>query len=268
MWRELMIKCGVTGSGAQPDNSGNPVPDNPNFLFSAQQIQHLLCHAQKSMSMVSLLFKGEQDQHTSHVLHIFQQQRQFLLRRPHAEIDTPFPRINHMFNLTLPHQNNLVLLSSKIEQAIEWNQHPCYVVNIPTALLTTEMRCFARVRLSLQHAPDALIHIDEMGTLRSPLQDICENGFRIKTHAEKSKSLKTATRLLQAQLAIPEVGVLDLQVKIRACVEKSNNLEVGFEIISLSEKAAQSLRRYVMKCTASQVHTVSELDIRSAAKPS
>ena len=254
MWSEFLRKCGIETIPLDISSVEETPLDENNFLLKTQQIKHLLQEAEQTKSDINLIFKGEQVSRTSHVVQIDNGNSTFLILRPFISIDTQ-DRTNHAFNLILPYRNTSIVLSSKVESELEWNKIPCYAINMPISILSTEMRQFSRVNLPQNHGAKVLLTLNQIDFFRAPIQDICENGFRIKITQDNHFAPKKQNDIFLATIELPNHPSINVNVRVRDFINKQNTLEIGFEIIGGSEKTAQLLRRFILKSAASKVHT-------------
>ena len=253
MWRELLRKCGIETAGRVGGDEENPTAEDQNLLFSMQQILYLLTSARDKKTEIQLLFKGEELSHSSRVMQVLREQRRFLVRKIMADGDIDANNSSNndrVFNLTFPYKSASIMLTCSVKKEVLFDGVVCYLIEIPLIALLTEMRSFARVRLHHESGVNALISLNQIDYLRSPVKDIGENGFRIGVDRSQKELLAAEQGLVDARLMLSGYGIIEIKVRIRTCIENSNCVDMGFEILQIDEKSAHTLRRYMLKSTA------------------
>jgi hypothetical protein len=259
MWRKLLQQCGF-GIDDDANRKSKDIAYGEDGIFSlnARQILQLLEKLKEQTSPVAILFKGAQSAQTSQILHIDHSASQIYLRdsKPNLRKE-PLTALN----LTIPYKSTSIILSSTIDQQTYWNEVPCYVIKIPVFILSTEMREYARVRVHPQHHCCATIKLSSTNILRVPVQDICERGIRVRTTSNDRSMVNTTASSLEATIELAHESPIEVILRQRDLTIHPHSMELGFEIISLSEKSAQSLRRFMMKADASSLISSGELHV-------
>jgi len=209
MWRNLLIKFGISTKITSLPAAGPKSQAARQYLLSPKQIVHLFTDLQINQQFISLQFSKDATPllHSVQIIHLDPKKKQFLIHLPALPV-TDVKHSGSNFSLTLPYRNATLTCSSEIHSELMWDAKLCYLANIPERILSTEMRCFARVRLNPMHGVNASIYINQNDLLNSPIENICENGFRISIH--QTFDLKP-NDVVQARIQIPEFGTLKLK---------------------------------------------------------
>jgi hypothetical protein len=257
MWRKLLQQCGF-GIDDDANQKSEDIDHGDGGIFSlnAKQIFQLLEKMKDQASPVAILFKGAQSAQTSQILHIDHSTSQLYLRDSQPSISK---KPSSALNLTIPYKSTSIILSSTISKQTHWNDLPCYVINVPHFMLSTEMREYARVRILPHHHCFATFRLSSTNLLRVPIQDICERGLRVKIKSTDQGMFDTVASSMVAIIESAHESPVEVVLRRRDCIIYPHSVELGFEITSLSEKAAQSLRRFMMKADASSLISSGDL---------